>query len=185
MEWYKDFRITWQVFGFQSSDVWNMDKSGFMVGMGKNQKVITKDPCQKLYLGSSTNYKLVTVVEAISAGGRTMPPMVILPGKCQQEHWYDRTSIEDQALVAVSDSGFLNDELALEWVVTTQEEHSLYILTESSRQDTGRKYQTAWHGNQSRDRQDKPGGARRSMYMHEQVSKVSRAHPAHRGVHEK
>ena len=27
--------------------------------------------------------------------------------------------------------------------VTTQEEHSLYILTESSRQDTGRKYQTA------------------------------------------
>ena len=27
--------------------------------------------------------------------------------------------------------------------VTTQEEHSLYILTESSRQDTGQKYQTA------------------------------------------
>ena len=54
MEWYKDFCITWQVFGFQSSDVWNMDKSGFMVGMGKNQKVITKDPCQKLYLGSVT-----------------------------------------------------------------------------------------------------------------------------------
>ena len=28
-------------------------------------------------------------------------------------------------------------------IVTTQEEHSLYILTESSRQDTGQKYQTA------------------------------------------
>ena len=27
--------------------------------------------------------------------------------------------------------------------VTTQEEHSLYILTESSRQNTGQKYQTA------------------------------------------
>ena len=27
--------------------------------------------------------------------------------------------------------------------VTTQEEHGLYILTESSRQDTGQKYQTA------------------------------------------
>ena len=69
--------------------------------------------------------------------------------------------------------------------VTTQEEHSLYILTESSRQDTGRKYQTVWHGNQSRDRRDKPGGARRSTHMHEQVSKVSRAHPARRSVHEK
>ena len=116
MEWYKNFYITWQVFGFQSSDIWNMDKSGFMVGMGKNQKVITKDPCWKLYLGSSTNHELVTVVEAISAGGRTIPPIVILPGKCQQEHRYDCTSIEDQALVAVSDSGFLNDKLALEWV---------------------------------------------------------------------
>ena len=27
--------------------------------------------------------------------------------------------------------------------VTTQEKHSLYILTESSRQDTGQKYQAA------------------------------------------
>ena len=35
--------------------------------------------------------------------------------------------------------------------VTTQKEHSLYILTESSRQDTRQKYQTAWHGNQSCD----------------------------------
>ena len=69
--------------------------------------------------------------------------------------------------------------------VTTQEEHSIYILTESSRQDTGRKYQTVWHGNQSHDRQDKPGSACRSMHMHEQVSKVSRAHPARRSVHEK
>ena len=68
--------------------------------------------------------------------------------------------------------------------VTTQEEHSLYILTESSRLDTGWKYQTVWHRNQSRDWQDKPGGAHRSMHMHEQVSKVSRAHPAHRSVHE-
>ena len=69
--------------------------------------------------------------------------------------------------------------------VMTQEEHSLYILTESSRQDTGQKYQTVRHGNWSRDRRDKPGGARHSMHMHKQVSKVSRAHPAHRSVHEK
>ena len=60
--------------------------------------------------------------------------------------------------------------------VMTQEEHSLYILTESSRQDTGQKYQTVWHGNQSRDWRDKPGVACHSMHMHEQVSKVSRAH---------
>ena len=69
MDWYKDFHLTWQVFGFESSDVWNMNESGFMVGMEKNQKVIMKDPPQKLYLGSSTNRELVTVVEAISAGG--------------------------------------------------------------------------------------------------------------------
>ena len=67
----------------------------------------------------------------------------------------------------------------------TKEEHSLYILTESSRQDTGQKYQTAWHRNQSRDWRDKPESTCHSMPMHKQVSKVSRAHPAHCSVYEK
>ena len=42
-EWFKDFHHTYLKWGIQASDCWNMDESGFQIGMGKNQKVITKD----------------------------------------------------------------------------------------------------------------------------------------------
>ena len=42
-EWYKNFHFTYLKYGIQSSDCWNMDESGFQIGMGKNQKVITTD----------------------------------------------------------------------------------------------------------------------------------------------
>ena len=43
VEWYKKFCQVWKESDLQPSDFWNMDKSGFMIGMGKAQKVITKD----------------------------------------------------------------------------------------------------------------------------------------------
>ena len=114
--WYKDFHSTYLEKGIQASDCWNMDESGFQIGMGRNQKIITKEVGQQAYIGSVSNRELVTVVEAISGGGKAIPPMVILQGKIHQECWYNRTIIECDALLAVSDSGFSNDQLCLDWI---------------------------------------------------------------------
>ena len=62
--------------GIQSGDCWNIDKSGFQIGLGRNQKIITKDICHQFYIGSASNHELVTVVEAISGGGKVIPPQV-------------------------------------------------------------------------------------------------------------
>ena len=50
--------------------------SGFQIGLGRNQKIITKDICHQSYTGSASNRELVTVVEAISGGGKAIPPQV-------------------------------------------------------------------------------------------------------------
>ena len=93
-----------------------MDKSGFQIGMGQSQKIITKDVCQQSYIGSVSNHELVTVVEAISGGGKVIPSQIILSGKIHQECWYTCTSLEEDALVSVSNSGFSNNQLSLEWI---------------------------------------------------------------------
>ena len=74
--WFKDFCATYLEKGIQSGDCWNMDKSGFQIGLGRNQKIITKDIRHQSYIGSASNRELVTVVEAISGGGKAIPPQV-------------------------------------------------------------------------------------------------------------
>ena len=91
-----------------------MDELGFQIGMEKHQKVVTRDASKLLYSGSSTNCELITMIKSISAGGETIPPIVVLKGKQLQEHWVDCTSIDDDTAIAVSDSGFSNDELSFE-----------------------------------------------------------------------
>jgi len=54
-----------------------MDETGFCIGVGRDQLVITKQKKQ-LYFGVPTNRESATAVEAISSGGRVIPPFLIL-----------------------------------------------------------------------------------------------------------
>lgn len=56
------------------------------------------------------------MVEAVSSGGQVIPPMVILSSKLIMERWVTCTELEDNCLLAVSDSGYSNDQLSLDWV---------------------------------------------------------------------
>ncbi len=111
--WYEMFKKVCEEYGIKLEDIWNVDKTGFMIGVGKDQWVLIRDGAWPSYIGSTTNQELVTVIESVSAGGRVIQPMVILPGKVHQEHWYTKTGLDNNVLVAVSKSGYTNDHLAL------------------------------------------------------------------------
>ena len=40
--------------------------------------------------------------------------MIIVPGAVHQERWFTTTDIDDDTLLAVSDTGYSNDMLSLE-----------------------------------------------------------------------
>jgi len=42
--------------------------------------------------------------------------MLTLPGVIHQEGWYTKTGLKDDVLVAVSETGYSNDELSLDWL---------------------------------------------------------------------
>ncbi len=42
--------------------------------------------------------------------------MIILSAKTHQQNWYANTDLHDDTLIAVSDTGYANDELSFEWL---------------------------------------------------------------------
>ena len=51
-EWYNQYRSVCDKYGILNQDIWNMDETGFCIGVGRDQLVITKQKRQ-LYLGGS------------------------------------------------------------------------------------------------------------------------------------
>ena len=85
-----------------------MDETGFCIGVGHDQLVITKQRRQ-LYLGVPTNRKSATAVEAISGGGQHIPVFLILSGVRHMARWYQDPSLDLDMTIALSDSGYTND----------------------------------------------------------------------------
>ena len=56
-----------------------MDETGFRIGIGRDQLVITKQQRQ-LYLDVPSNRESATAIETISDGGEFIPAFLILAG---------------------------------------------------------------------------------------------------------
>ena len=115
-KWYTKFWNAIQQYGILPGDTYNMDETGFRTGIGRDQWIITRDLKRISYIASSTIRDLISAIEAVSADGEVLPAMLILAGIVHQEAWYRETGLEDDTLIAVSETGYNNDELAMHWL---------------------------------------------------------------------
>jgi len=114
--WFDRYRRVIERHGILFDDVWNMDETGFRVGIGRGDKVLALKH-GKVYVPSETNRDCTTVVEAASGRGFSVPPMVILRGQEHLTRWYtNAVGLETDFLIALSESGYTNDRLHLEWL---------------------------------------------------------------------
>ena len=116
LAWFKKYHAVCQEHNIQPADQYNFDETGFRIGIGRDQGIITCDPNRQGYLASSTNRELVSVCETISADGTILPPMITFLEAIHQEAWYMATSIPDNYLIATSESGYNNDDLTIKWL---------------------------------------------------------------------
>ena len=84
--------------------------------MGKDQWVIARNHTRPMYLASSNNCKLVTVIKCVSASSKAIALIVILSGLLHQKRWFTHTMLEDNILLATSESEYANNELSFEWL---------------------------------------------------------------------
>jgi hypothetical protein len=102
-----------------SSDaIYNMDETGFMMGVGGRQKVVVPTgPKANHFKAQAGNRDSTTVIECIGSGGQSIPPLIIFKGRI---HLYgDHRRMLGPAndwFFGVSINGWTSNELALKWL---------------------------------------------------------------------
>ncbi|EED11888.1 conserved hypothetical protein [Talaromyces stipitatus ATCC 10500] len=113
--WFDRLETAIERYKITPSNIWNFDESGFQIGQGGDEEVVTRYPDALRHVPSSSSRELVSTIEGISAVGNTIPPLLIFTGKVILESWFQYLK-EDEWKVTISETGFSNDEIAYDWL---------------------------------------------------------------------
>lgn len=112
--WFTRLKVQVDLLGILKEDVYNFDETGFSIGVGRSQWIITRDPKRRSWIPSDSNRLHITVGETVSGNGQVLPLFVILPGVIIQDRWFDH--LEDEDIVGVSEFGYNNDLLMYDYI---------------------------------------------------------------------
>jgi hypothetical protein len=110
---FNEFKTVVQEYGIVQGDVYNMDETGFRIGVGGSQWIITMEFKKPQLSPSETNRDFFTSVEAISADGEVLPPLLIVQDINHLQQWYTNTALPDDYLIGTSPSGYSNETLSI------------------------------------------------------------------------
>jgi hypothetical protein len=115
--WFELVEETKTKYGICDEDVYNFDKAGFMIGKITTQLVVTgserRGRPKSIQPGDR---EWVTVIAAINAAGWSVPPFLIFAGKYHLSAWYEEAEIPRDWAFGVSDNGWTNNELGVDWL---------------------------------------------------------------------
>jgi hypothetical protein len=112
--WFEKLKATIDQYGITEDNIYNFDETGFNIGIGRDQWIITREFSKPVWTGSNTNREYATVIEAVSATGNIIPPFIIFAAKCVLQGWFDETEIGKW--IGVTDTGYVNDLITYQWV---------------------------------------------------------------------
>ena len=104
------------------SNRWNMDETGIMEGILREQKVLGPSSAKTAVKKVQKRNKWTSIIECVSAEGNWLPPTVIWCGKSVQQQWFTKDRSELQKFRTwsfhTSENGYTSNEAALEWLTT-------------------------------------------------------------------
>ena len=113
---FRDYQHIIQEKGVLPGDIYNMDETGFRIGVSGSQWIITMDITRPHFSLSDTNRDYVMSIEAVSGDGIAINPMLIMKRVNHLKKWYTHTSVPGDYLIKTSDSGYTNDTLSIKWI---------------------------------------------------------------------
>ena len=115
MEYFETYKAVVDEFGIQPEDQWNFDETGYRMGMGREDWVISVDVVRRIYSKCPDNRESLTAMECINGVGRDIPPMLILTGIQQLAPWFNN-DLDDDIAITTAETGYTNDWISLQWV---------------------------------------------------------------------
>ena len=115
--WFELVEQTKAKYGICDEDVYNFDEAGFMMGKITTQLVVTGSERRgRPKAIQPGNREWVTLIAAINAAGWSVPPFLIFAGQYHLSAWYEEEEIPRNWAIALSDKGWTNNELGVEWL---------------------------------------------------------------------
>jgi hypothetical protein len=116
--WFDLVQKTIEKWGIVSDDIFNFDESGFAMGIGATQKIITSAEYHgKRVLLQAGNREWVTTIECIRASGSVIPPLFIFKGKKFPEHLRPYLLLNQKGThLTMSENGWTTNTIGLWWL---------------------------------------------------------------------
>ena len=115
--WFKLVEDTKAKYGVHDNDVHNFDESGFQMGVIGSMKVVTgAERRARPELVQPGDREWVTLIQSICAAGYATPLVIIYKERVHISAWYEETDIPYNWKLSVSENGWTNNTLGLEWL---------------------------------------------------------------------
>jgi hypothetical protein len=115
--WFTLVEDTKAKYGVHDDDVHNFDETGFQMGVIGSMKVVTgAERRVRPELVQPGDREWVTEIQSICAAGYAIPPFIIYKGRVHISAWYEEASIPRDWKLSVSENGWTNNALGLEWL---------------------------------------------------------------------
>jgi hypothetical protein len=115
--WFKLVQDTTSQYGVHPDDIHNFDETGFQMGVIGSMKVVTgSERRTRPNLIQPGDREWVTIIQGICAAGYAIPPFIIYKGRVHISAWYEEQDIPYDWKLSVSENGWTNNQLGLEWL---------------------------------------------------------------------
>ncbi|KAJ6038846.1 uncharacterized protein N7446_012658 [Penicillium canescens] len=111
--WYDRLEQCIKQYGFRPKDIYNMDETGFRIGEGKAQKVVSASPIS--FTATGGHSESITAIECIAADDWKTPPWFLVKAQYHQECWYI-DEMPDDWTIKPTPKGYSSYTTALEWL---------------------------------------------------------------------
>ncbi|KAJ3464857.1 hypothetical protein MRS44_009643 [Fusarium solani] len=115
--WFTLVANTIAKYGVRLDDIYNVDETGFMMGIIQSGMVVTgTDRRGKPKSVQPGNREWITVIQAINADGQAIPPFIIGAGQYHLANWYQESNLPGDWAIATTQNGWTDNEIGLEWL---------------------------------------------------------------------
>jgi hypothetical protein len=93
----------------------NMDEKGIRICIPTGEEVVVPIGIKEIYTGIPENHMSLTIIEYISADGKAIPLVVIVPGIIIMVSWFYK-NITGYEVITVSPIGYMNEGIYMVWL---------------------------------------------------------------------